>query len=172
MSLPHIKAAARANAVRVGRMNKGRSRPDASRRMKEHNPMLCEASREKMRKTLTGRPFSGTRGGNGRLTHPQVLLYEALNREACLEYPISTKGVKWPNRLPTCYKPDLAFPKHHAAIEVDGPSHLLQHMKDLDHKKTSVLTLLGWRVLRLTNSEIMSDPKAAAAKVRRFIASK
>ncbi|NLH78605.1 MAG: DUF559 domain-containing protein, partial [Acidobacteria bacterium] len=124
----------------------------SSKRMKENNPMWKDGSKEKMIKSLRGKTFLA-RGGNGQPTKQQLALCEAMNLP--MEYVIETAEVMglFPS-LPPCYKVDLAEPSVKLAIEVDGKTHRLKKWKFLDHRKTEVLTSLGWQVLRFSNKEV------------------
>jgi len=103
------------------------------------------------------------RGGNGRTTEPQRLLFEALGDGCEMEYAISL-GKKVPG-YPTCYKVDLAFPERRLAIEVDGPSHRYGKLRERDEKKVEKLASLGWRVLRFWNSEILQNLEQVKGEV-------
>ena len=118
--------------------------------------MRNEASVEKMRQKLTGRPFPTQRGGNGHLTEPQKMLAERLGLP--MEVAIPTKPV-WGQfaRVPNCYKVDLADLSVRLAIEVDGFSHNIKAIRLKDQLKTDVLQALGWSVLRFTNQQVTED---------------
>lgn len=55
---------------------------------------------------------------------------------------------------------DLACREAKLAIELDGSQHLDQHQ--YDERRTAYLESIGWRVIRLWNSEVMSNPDGAA----------
>ncbi len=130
-------------------------RAASSARMRANNPMTNPETREKMRRALRGRTFLA-RGGNGQMTTPQIMLADALGLP--MEYAIPTAAVagKFPS-LPHNYKVDIADPEEKVAIEVDGKSHQLRKWKFFDRRKTEVLNVLGWRVIRFTNEEVLSD---------------
>lgn len=53
------------------------------------------------------------------------------------------------------YRIDLAFPEHLIAIECDGREwHLLEEQISRDKKRDEYLRSLGWRVIRISGSEI------------------
>lgn len=151
----------------------GKNRPDAALRMRERNPMSNEATREKMKKSLSGRTFL-SRGGNGQLTKPQKKLFDKLMEYGFsylyTEYPISTKPVTgmFPS-LPPSYKVDIGFPKVKIAIEVDGNSHKSKKWKFLDKRKTEIISSMGWRVLRFTNEDVMSNTDAVVKRIHSFM---
>jgi hypothetical protein len=137
-----------------------------SERMLARNPMMIPGVREKLSVALSGRTFLA-RGGNGKLTKPQLALH-ALTALP-MEYAIPTKPVLGKfSSLPKSYKVDLADPERKLAVEVDGNSHRTRKWKFLDKRKTSVLNALGWSVLRLLNEEVMANPEAAAQKIVLF----
>ena len=93
------------------------------------------------------------RGGNGKgMTVPQKLLMEFLGSgwEAELSVSLGARQAGYP----THYKLDLANSVLKVGIEVDGHSH--HSRKEQDIKKTSMLTSLGWIVLRFWNKDILS----------------
>ena len=120
--------------------NKGRPWPE------EFRTRLSEASKKAGLKPLTP-------GGNGRpLPIPVQMLLTVLPSHARTEHAISL-GKRQPG-YPTCYKVDIALVNENLAIEVDGVSHTSR--RHLDRKKDAELAELGWRVLRIENSTVLS----------------
>jgi hypothetical protein len=104
------------------------------------------------------------RGGNGSaLPVPQRLLVDLTGLS--IEYVIPTKSVadQFSERLPSCYKVDLADPIRRLAIEIDGATHRTVLGRERDARKTMVLTALGWSVLRFSNAEVLNDLARVAA---------
>jgi hypothetical protein len=138
---------------------KGReTRKMLSERMKINNPGSSLKTQEKIRNTKringTLHIWKGIRGGNGKLTEPQLLLANALGWQVEVAIPTLTKrGLGYP----TCYKVDIGNNILKFAIEVDGSSHKLKSIMLKDLKKTLKLQELGWKVLRFTNQEIMTN---------------
>src|ERR1019366_8813721 len=94
-------------------------------------------------------------GGNGREpTLPQRLLAEKLGSLWKMELAIPLGG-RLPG-YPTCYKVDLGCPSKKLAIECDGWTHSNPEARAKDAKKGAKLKELGWFVLRLKNSEVLS----------------
>ena len=58
------------------------------------------------------------------------------------------------------YIVDLACREAKLAIELDGSQHLDQ--QEYDGKRTAYLESIGWRVIRLWNSDVMTNPEGAA----------
>lgn len=132
-------------------------------RMITDNPTKKPGVVEKMSASMQGRTFLA-RGGNGQLTVPQKLLAERLG--CPMEFAIKTAPARgmFPS-LPNCYKVDLAIPEACLAIEVDGYTHKSKKWKFLDHRKTSVLSVCGWTVLRFWNEEVLKNIDSVVEKV-------
>ncbi|MFQ5891455.1 MAG: endonuclease domain-containing protein [Candidatus Methanofastidiosia archaeon] len=143
-------------------------RKEASKRMKKLN--ANPKFRKKMKKihrSRRGKTWLGERGGNGFVTDPQLLLSKLLKLP--MEYSIKTTKVKHLfQSLPNCYKVDLAIPKEKIAIEVDGGSHKLKKQRFLDHRKTEVLNLLGWKVIRFWNEDVMDNTEKVIRRIQEF----
>jgi len=134
----------------------------SSIRMTEKNPMLNKETRDKVSDTLKKighKPIK--QGGNGRgNTTEQQLLYEELikiNKSFVCEYIFKTKGLNEEKIYPTHYKIDIASKELMLAIEVDGVSHNSLKVRECDKKKTNLLLSQGWKVLRLSNSQIQKE---------------
>ncbi len=129
----------------------------ASERMRRNNPTLNPEVRAKISAKRKGHAPTDRRGNGAGLTVPQEALLNALSEfEPIPEYAIATHKPKG-GEYPQSYKPDIAIPEHMIAIEVDGASHHLHTRKIEDVKKDSLLTSLGWKVLRFWNAEIMEN---------------
>lgn len=100
-----------------------------------------------------GNGLGPNRGGNGKITTPQLLMHEALGKGWHLEYAISlgSRCVGYP----TCYKADLANPKLKITIECDGQAHETAKLIKTDLKKSIKLAELGWSTYRFWNSVIL-----------------
>jgi hypothetical protein len=141
----------------------------ASQRMKLNNPMSNPETIEKMRLKLIGRTFL-SRGGNGKLTEPQLILSKLLGDEWELELPILTNSVKEKFKsLPPSYRVDIGHRILKISIEIDGRTHEQKKWKFLDKRKTEVLNSLGWRVLRFWNKEVMTNPEICLQKIQEFM---
>lgn len=111
------------------------------------------------------------RGGNGTgMTEPQARLYHALKDlgiEVKDEYGISTRTIPdWRERkYPWAYKSDLGIAEVKLSIEIDGEDHCLKKQRALDEKKTNCLNMLGWKVLRFSNQEVMENLEACVQTV-------
>ena len=63
------------------------------------------------------------------------------------------------------YIADFACVDAKLVIEIDGSSHSLADQIDYDAERTSLLNKLGWRVLRIRDELVLSDPSAVAALI-------
>ena len=52
------------------------------------------------------------------------------------------------------------------AVEVDGSSHRTKKWRFLDARKTEVLEALGWRVLRFTNEDVLTNLGSITSKLK------
>jgi len=134
----------------------------SSKRMKKNNPMSNEKTRLKVSerlKTINHKPFK--QGGNGRgATNEQLILYNEITKiddSFVMEYIELTRGYREQYKTPTHYKIDIASKIYKIAIEIDGPSHQSLKVKECDKRKTKVLNLKGWKVLRLSNTQIQKE---------------
>ena len=66
------------------------------------------------------------------------------------------------------YIVDLACREVRLAIELDGSQHLDQQVYDT--ARTAYLEAKGWRVIRLWNSDVMSNPEGSAQTVLSHVA--
>jgi hypothetical protein len=138
----------------------------ASAPMRARNPMARPDVRARMVATLRARGHRPPiQGGNGRgLTRPQARLLAALPATWAAEVVVPV-GLGRRQDFPPAYKLDLADAGARIAVEVDGASHQTAEGRVRDAKKTVQLTVLGWRVLRFRNREVLEDPAACARRV-------
>jgi hypothetical protein len=132
-------------AVRVRSAANRKAASDRMKRMNKDRDFRAKSDAAKR-----GRPFAGTRGGNGHRTPQQMALAQAIGYE--MEYAVPTGNPSWP-----CALLDLANPGLKIAVEVDGPMHNTALQKARDAVKEEMLSGLGWTVLRFTNREIDED---------------
>lgn len=143
-----------------------------SDRMKVSNPSLMPGVLEKAKATKRIRGslhvWKGERGGNGKLTVPQIMLATILGWPT--EVSIATGHAPGEDGFPTNYKVDIGNVGLKIAVEVDGRGHSTDRMKTLDRKKEAKLAELGWTVLRFTNEDVttgISDVLSAIGNVVR-----
>jgi hypothetical protein len=134
----------------------------SSVRMTNNNPMVKDETRKKVSETLkkiNHKPI--IQGGNGRgATIQQLSLYNELiktDNSFQMEYIEKTGKYAKQFNSPNHYKIDIASNIHMIAIEVDGNSHKVKKIIECDKRKTQILTLKGWKVLRLSNLQIQKE---------------
>lgn len=130
------------------------------------NPITIEKGKQTKRINGTLHIWKGKRGGNGSLTEPQKLLASALAWE--MEFPVHTSTTRGTG-IATNYKLDIANPILKIGIEVDGKGHLSKKVMLKDAKKETVLSSLGWKVLRFTNQEVMTNLSAVLLEIESVI---
>src|SRR3990170_783293 len=129
----------------------------SSIRMKIRNPTSLPGVAEKISKALKGRQLPFERGGNGKLTIPQMRMKEMLGWPA--EVPIPTKIKNW-----TRVVPDLVCLDAKIALEMDGLSHNTRRQRIIDRKKEYILASLGYTVVRVPN-HLASEQTASWLKL-------
>ena len=132
--------------------------------MSRYNPMKDAKTRNKVSKTLKKiKHKPKVQGGNGRgpTEYENLLLKELLKIDKSFVGNLVevTSAYKKDYNCPNHYKIDIASKAHMIAIEVDGSSHSSLKVKECDKRKDQVLSLIGWRVLRLSNDQIEKELK-------------
>ncbi len=61
---------------------------------------------------------------------------------------------------------DLAYPALRIAIELDGPVHLDERVRERDLPRQNDLVLVGWTVLRFTYKRFQEHPERLIAEIR------
>jgi hypothetical protein len=104
------------------------------------------------------------RGGNGQPPTKQVLQAAAILEPIGFEREVAirTAGHGTGLRCPLNYKADFAHPTRRIAVELDGVSHHGRAKQLEDLRKTTVLTALGWRVIRIKHGKEVCPSHLAA----------
>lgn len=104
------------------------------------------------------------RGGNGQPPTKPVLQAEAILEPLGFkrEVPIRTAGHGTGLRCPRNYKADFAHQTRRMVVELDGASHHGRSKQLEDTRKTTVLTALGWRVIRIKHGKEVCPSHLAA----------
>ena len=63
------------------------------------------------------------------------------------------------------YIADFACVDARLVVEIDGRSHDVADQAAYDAIRTDVLSSAGWRVLRVRDDEVLTDPQSVAAKI-------
>jgi len=75
-------------------------------------------------------------------------------------------GFKFRRQRPISrYIADFACMEAKLIVEIDGASHDLADQIEYDAERTRILNALGWRVLRLRDTLVLSDANAASALI-------
>ena len=63
---------------------------------------------------------------------------------------------------------DFVWPHARLVVEVDGgPYHAPLAAREHDHERDAELVLAGWRVLRVTDSQLAHEPTAVTGRLSR-----
>lgn len=92
---------------------------------------------------------------------PHDLLWTEVSRrwpQAEREYPVL------PGRR---FRADIAFPGANLVVEVDGWQHHGRFLRDFrkDRERQNLLTLAGWRILRIPAGDILMDLQACCVLI-------
>ena len=141
-----------------------------SERMLVQNPMQDLRTIAKMVKTKTANgtliPQKPWQGGNGReLGRQQQALLKALPGGVPEYSIITTSKLRQTLKAAHCYKADIALPQRRLVIEIDGSTHNSAQAKVIDAKKDHILSLMGWRVLRVTNRQVDREFEKTLARI-------
>lgn len=111
-------------------------------------------------RTIGHRPRE--RGGNGTTAPCEALVASAMPEWT--PQHVVPLGRRQPG-YPTHYKLDFAVIDKMLDIELDGPSHAAVSRQESDRRRDSRLAALGWRVLRIKNTEILSRSSTSQLRV-------
>lgn len=140
------------------------NRVHAAPRMRDRNPMFCDAYRLKAIRTLRDMGHQPQlRGGNG--TGPTVPESTLASRLSLQTNVVVRTLMGAGSGYPSHYKVDVGDRSLKLAIEIDGSSHGMRARREQDEKKTELLESLGWTVLRFTNAEVMEHLEDVARTV-------
>lgn len=92
-----------------------------------------------------------------------------LLRRSCLPDPIRQHEVRSSGRL--IARPDFAWPDLLVAVEADGYRwHSGRKKWERDRERRNALTLLGWRIVHVTWTDLAHRPQHLAASIRAALA--
>lgn len=120
--------------------------------------MNAKNSDSAYRRLIPKRKWSGIpRGGNGRINDLQLHFYNQLESTHWEVEGIVhlNSNIREKYNTPTHYKVDILNKHLKIAIEIDGESHLSKKRKDQDKRKTLCLEELGYKVIRITNQNLL-----------------
>lgn len=129
-------------------------------RMTTNNPVYKEGVVDKANKTklLNNNLPNNFKYGNGKMSKYESIAWKIL-KDFKFEYnkAITTSSIRlqYPEKhIGNNYKPDFVNFNLKVCIEIDGNNHNKQSQKLLDKKKDWCLAQLGYKVIRLTHTEI------------------
>lgn len=101
-------------------------------------------------------------------------LYRGTPAELSIEPAIAELGVPYRNNYPGFlygfrYFPDFYLPTLKLVIEVDDPSHEQEDKRVADAIRTFELNMRGLKVVRCTNEEALTNPRAAVRRMLREV---
>lgn len=67
------------------------------------------------------------------------------------------------------YVADFACVEARLIVEIDGLSHDLPDQFDHDERRTAFLESAGWRVLRVRDADVLSDPQRVLAQIKQAL---
>ncbi len=88
--------------------------------------------------------------------------------EASLEPALASLGVPYRFQHPLWALgvfPDFVLLNERVVLEVDDPSHNTKKKRIADEARTQKLGRAGWKVVRCTNDEALTDPHAAVDRM-------
>lgn len=150
------------------RWRETRARPEVQAKVHAHlhsdrNPFRDPAVRAKSLLAARKRGWDHLNGGNGQpASIPQQLLAAALGWS--MEVIVPTREGRQ-SGYPTCYKIDVAEPSLKVGIEVDGDGHKGKKARLRDQKKTDLLEALGWRIMRVSNTEVLNNLREVLLRI-------
>lgn len=99
--------------------------------------------------------------GNPALRWWAAALTDQTDAEQALEPAVASLGLRYRCQHPVLgyrYRLDFALLDEGLAIEVDDDSHLEPEKQVEDLKRTEECSELGWKIVRCTNEEALTDP--------------
>lgn len=147
-----------------------RKRLEEMRYIPEFAAAQSKAASEALRSVITDMSIPG---GNGHpMPMPQRILLEVLGYpENYAEQVIPTGALKKRmDGVPRFYRVDILHPESKVVIEVDGNSH--KYTEERDQTRDKTLELLGYRVLRVANRQVLSELDKVVSHINRVVASR
>lgn len=86
---------------------------------------------------------------SSKISYPEQTMIKYLNEH-------NIKG--WIHQMQfSIYQLDFAFPEYKLCVEIDGSTHLLDTVIEIDKRRDKFLNEEGWRVLRITAKEVKNN---------------
>ena len=93
------------------------------------------------------------------LTPPERALWEIVRAKRLSGIKFVRQAVRPP------YIPDFAARSHRLIVELDGDTHGSDAAQAYDTRRTALFEENGWRVLRIPNNEVMTNPEGVARAI-------
>ena len=103
------------------------------------------------------------------IDHAKRMRSEPTEAESVLWDLIRTKkvGYKFRRQHPIdVFIPDFVCLEKKLIIEIDGGYHLTKEQVELDEERSQILKSLGYKILRFTNEEVISNPHAVVEHIK------
>jgi len=93
------------------------------------------------------------------------------NPEKTFRLEMESRGLKgWIQRFRHgIYEYDFAFPEIGIDVEIDGQTHELDRVKEIDRKRDEWSLSKGWRIFRIKANQVKFDVKSAVDELEKFI---
>jgi hypothetical protein len=102
-------------------------------------------------------PYGRRSYGNGGLPTPTEAAALQRYPDAVPQHAVTVGD----GQQPYHYKLDLAWPSLKVGLDMDGSSHVPRQRQQADRRKDSRLRAMGWTVLRVPNTEALSEETAS-----------
>jgi very-short-patch-repair endonuclease len=93
------------------------------------------------------------------LTPPERALWEIVRGKRLGGFKFVRQAVRPP------FLPDFAVRSQRFIVELDGDTHGSDAAQAYDARRTVILEDQGWRVLRIPNNEVMTNPEGVARAI-------
>jgi very-short-patch-repair endonuclease len=94
-----------------------------------------------------------------RLTLPEQALWGIVRAKRLAGVKFVRQAVRPP------YIPDFAARSERLIVELDGDTHGSDAAQAYDARRTTRLEADGWRILRIANNEVMTNPEGVARTI-------
>jgi very-short-patch-repair endonuclease len=93
------------------------------------------------------------------LTPPERALWEIVRAKRLGGVKFVRQAVRPP------FLPDFAARSERLIVELDGDTHYSAEAQAYDARRTAILERDGWRILRIPNNEVMTNPEGVAKTI-------
>ena len=93
------------------------------------------------------------------MTEPERALWEIVRGKRLNGIKFVRQAVRPP------FIPDFAVRSERFIVELDGDTHSGPEAEAYDARRTAILEDQGWRVMRISNNEVMANPEGVARAI-------